>query len=270
MSKRVGLADGRRMLLDWLLAASVMADSTPSIDRLQEKALKDDLRRQRGSHEFLMTANLRSDALARLRVILDVSKVHLLNDDDSVELIMDAGCSKICTVHSSDFVKGSFVALANPIKMDGIAGLLVSHQKGRVRYEVINDAGGLSVLECEAYLLPDLEFRLFSPQAYLRELSEKKGELKGEYCLKWDGSIFRLENGDTLTIGYHRQTSLPVFRAFTDAMETAKSLASITSSTNVNLTSHQKHLYSWHTRWGHLGFQHCQWIGRWNCWSRWS
>ena len=175
---------------------------------------------------------------------------------------MDTGCSKICTGHSSDFVKGSLVDLPVPIAMDGVAGLLTSTQKGKVCYEVINDAGGLSVLECEAYYLPRLKFRLFSPQVYLRELAEQKGELKGEHCLKWDSSVFRLENGDNLTVGCHHQTTLPVFRAFTDAMKTAHSLAGVTSSSNANLTSHQKHLHGWHTRWGHLGFQHCQWLGR--------
>ena len=239
-----------------------MADSSPNVDLHQDKALKRELRSHRGSHGFLMTANLRSDAIERLRVVLEASKVHLLHDDDYFELIMDTGCSKICTGHVSDFVKGSLVDLPVPITMDGIAGLLMSHQKGTVRYEVINDVGGLSVLECEAYYLPNLKFRLFSPQVYLREIAEEKGELKGEYCLKWDSSVFRLENGDNLTIGYHHQTALPVFRAFTNAMKTAQSLAAITSSSNSNLTSHQKHLYSWHTRWGHLGFQHCQWLGR--------
>jgi hypothetical protein len=45
-------------------------------------------------------------------------------------------------------------------------------------------------------------------------------------------------------------------------MQTALSLSSITDASNANLTTHQKVLFGWHTRWGHLGFQHCQWIGR--------
>jgi hypothetical protein len=262
LPKRSKLSPGRRILRLGLLAAISMADSIPNIELLQDKSLKHDLRRHRGSHGYLMTANLRTDAIERLRVVLEASKVHLLHDDDYFELIMDTGCSKICTGHVSDFVKGSLVDLPDPIRMDGIAGLLMSHQKGKVRYEVINDVGGLSVLECEAYYLPNLKFRLFSPQVYLRQRAESQGELKGDYCLKWDSSVLRLENGDNLTIGYHHQTALPVFRAFTNAMKTAQSLSAITSSSNSNLTSHQKHLYSWHTRWGHLGFQHCQWLGR--------
>jgi hypothetical protein len=99
--------------------------------------------------------------------------------------------------------------------------------------------GGLSILECEAYYLPALKFRLFSPQVFLREHRERKGE----YHLKWDESRLDLENGDKITIGYHQQTALPVLHAFSNAMKTAKSLASITSNSNENLTLHQNNLF---------------------------
>jgi hypothetical protein len=59
-------------------------------------------------------------------VILEASKVHLLRNDDYFELIMDTGCSKICTGHEADFIPGSLVALDTPKSMDGIAGMLTS------------------------------------------------------------------------------------------------------------------------------------------------
>jgi hypothetical protein len=136
--------------------------------------------------------------------------------------------------------------------------MLTSYKKGCVRYEVINDSGGISVLSCEAYYLPTLKFCLFSPQVILQEPKEKNGE----YRFRWDGSLLELQNGDKITIGYHQQTALPVIRAFSNAIKMAKLLSSVTSALNENLTSHQKHLFSWHTRWGHLGFFHCQWLGR--------
>jgi hypothetical protein len=258
LPKRSKLAPGRRLLRLGLLAAIAMADSVPNADLVTDKDLKRSLRSHRGSHGYLMTANLKDASLERLRVILEASKVHLLRNDDYFELIMDTGCSKICTGHETDFIPGSLVDLAEPMSMDRIAGMLTSFKKGRVRYEVINDNGGLSVLECEAYYLPALKFRLFSPQVFPQERNERGGE----YRLKWDGSRLDLENGDKITIGYHQQTALPVLRAFSNAMKTAQSLVSITSDSNDNLTSHQKNLFGWHTRWGHLGFQHCQWLGR--------
>ena len=47
-------------------------------------------------------------------------------------------------------------------------------------------------------------------------------------------------------------------------MKTAKSLAleGLTDSGNNNLTSLQKLLLLWHTKWGHLTFQRTQWLGR--------
>ena len=35
------------------------------------------------------------------------------------------------------------------MSMDGITGILVATQKIRMRYDVINDAGGLFIIECE-------------------------------------------------------------------------------------------------------------------------
>jgi hypothetical protein len=258
LPKRTKLAPGRHILCLGLLAAVAMADSIPSIDLQAKKHFKKSVRSSRGRHGFLMTANLKDATIEQLRVVLEASKVHLLQNDDYFELIMDSGCSKICTGHDADFVPGSLVDLHEPMCMDGIAGMLTSHKKGRVRYEVINDSGGLSILECEAYYLPALKFRLFSPQVFLQEPQEQGGE----YQLRWDRSVLELQNGDKITIGYHRQTALPVLRAFSNSMNTAKSLASITSDSNINLTSSQYTLYGWHTRWGHLGFQHCQWLGR--------
>ena len=113
------------------------------------------------------------------------------------------------------------------------------------------------MLQCKGYYLPDLKIRLFSPQTFLQE------HKTGRYSLEWDKSIFELHNGDTITIGYQRQTSLPILRGFNEAMKTAKSLALsvLADDSNQNLTSHHKRLFTWHTRWGHLGVQHAQCIG---------
>ena len=54
------------------------------------------------------------------------------------------------------------------MNMDVIAGLLVSTQKGRIQYEVINNYGGLSILLFEGYFLPYLKVRLFSPQVFIQ------------------------------------------------------------------------------------------------------
>jgi hypothetical protein len=111
---------------------------------------------------------------------------------------MDSGCSKPVSPCKDDFVHGSLVDLDIPFAMDGIAGQLVAHQKGRLRYEILNNAGGVSILECEGYLLPGLKVRLFSPQLLLHE------HQAGQYVLEWNQSYLELPNGDRATIAYHR------------------------------------------------------------------
>ena len=88
--------------------------------------------------------------------------------------------------------------------LEDIARQFLAKQKETIQYEVINNQGGISVLQCEGYYLSDLNIRLFSPQTFLQE------HKTGRYSLKWDKSIFELPNGDTVTIGYQRQTSLPI------------------------------------------------------------
>jgi hypothetical protein len=169
------------------------------------KALKSDLHKYRGASGFVTrTSAIQPPALSRLWTVLESSLCHLLTNDDNFELIMDSGCSKSVSPCATDFVPGSLNDLETPLSMDGITGQLVAHQKGRLQYEVLNDAGGITVLECDGYHLPELKIWLFSSQILL---AEQQG---GKYVLEWDTSYLVLANGNCITIGYHRQTSLPV------------------------------------------------------------
>ena len=132
-----------------------------------------------------MIGNLKSAAIIKLRVVHESSKIHLLKSNDYFELIVNTGWSKVVTPHLIDFVSWSLTKLDEPMAMDGIVGILVATQKGRVRYEVINDAGGLSILECEVYFLPDIKVLLFRPQVFTQELQERGGT----YTITWDGCI---------------------------------------------------------------------------------
>jgi hypothetical protein len=118
---------------------------------------------------------------------------------------MDSGCFKSVSPCASDFVPGSLVNLPVPLAMDGIAGQLIAHQQGRLQYKVLNDAGGVTILECNGFHLPDLKIRLFSPQAMLAENKIEKNKI-GKYVLEWNKSCLELGNGDIITIGYHQQT----------------------------------------------------------------
>ena len=252
-----GKAPAKRLLQLGLLAAISASETIPELSLATTRALKKDLRKYRTSCGFMTkTHKLKPDELTRLRHVLETSKTSLITPDDYFELILDSGCSKIVTPHLSDFVPGSLSPLETPLSMDGIAGRLVSHQKGRVRYELLNDTGAVSILECEAYHLPDLKFRLFSPQTYF---SEHQG---GSLTLEWDKSRLVLPNGDVITIGYHAHSALPLLRGFHSVDRTSRALALEDVDHRPNLTSLQQQLATWHAKWGHRGWQHCQWIGR--------
>ena len=100
--------------------------------------------------------------------------------------------------------------------MDVIKGILVATQKGWVRYEVIIDAGGFSILECEGYFLTDIKVRLSIQQVYIQEI-QKCGRT---HTLIWDGFVLIFKNGYCIFVGYHCQTALTVLQAFPDAVKT--------------------------------------------------
>ena len=156
----------------------------------------------------------------------------------------------------ADFVPGSLTILDELISMDGISGLLVDTQRGRVKYEVINNGGGMYILECEGYLLMDLMAILFSPQVFVQEPHQRGGT----YTLTWYGFVLILKNSDLIPIGYHCQNSLPVLCSFSNTMMTEKLLVCVTYNNNINCSSHEKNIFSWYTRWGSLGLQHFQFI----------
>jgi hypothetical protein len=187
-----GQPPSKRLLHLGLLAALSVSKAVPTLLGLQSnKQLRRDLQKYRGASGFVIcTAAIQSSALSRLRTVLEALQCHLLTKDDTFELIMDSGCSKSVSPCISDFVPGSLVDLSTPLAMDGIAGQLIAHQKGRLQYEVLNDAGGITVLECDGYHLPELKIRLFSPQVLL---GEHQG---GQYILEWDKSYLLHPNGD--------------------------------------------------------------------------
>jgi hypothetical protein len=92
-----------------------------------------------------------------LRTVLESSSCSLLANNNSFELIMDSGCSKPVSPCKANFVPGSLIDLDVRLTMDEMAGQLVAHRKGRLRYKILNNAGGVFILKYEGYLLPGLK-----------------------------------------------------------------------------------------------------------------
>ena len=249
----------RRLLALALLVAIAASDTVPYIDLKSERYLKNYLRSHWNAGGFLVIDRLNPGDLYYICAVVEAGECHLIKKDDNFKLIFDYGCSKTVSPCKIDFIAGSLMDLVTPLSMEGIAGKLIVKQKGTIQYEVINNAGELSVLDTKGYYLPGLQLRLFRPQAYL---NEHQG---GQYTLDWDKSYLQLKIGEKITISYHSRTYLLILQGFTNAMKTAKSLAlkGLTDSGNDNLTLLQNILLLWHTKWIHLGFQCTQCLGRW-------
>ena len=140
-----------------LLAAIARSDGTPELSLASNQALKRELRKHRGPSGFLMNGAIKPVEISRLKTVLQASQCNLLLQDDHLKLIIDSGCSNIVSPSLSDFIPGSLKNLPIPLAMEGISGQLLAKQKLTIRYKVINDQGGIYVLQCEVYYLPDLK-----------------------------------------------------------------------------------------------------------------
>ncbi len=214
---------------------------------------------------FLDTTKVKKKDLGKLRGVLEyTSLAGFINPDDHFEVIVDTGCTVTSTPNKSDFVRGSLTTLDSPVIMEGVGGDLEVQQKGIVKWEVINDAGEISVLEFQAYYMPEIQVRLFSPQDWMNQNQDDKSEFR----VKRRECKLALADGNTITFGMHQQTFLPVMSCFHDALGTAKSMALTNPTkdpldlTNKNLTGNQKMLKKGHDKLGHIGMQRVQWFGR--------
>ena len=120
----------------------------------------------------MMTGEINTIDLTHLRKVLEDLPKGLLAYDNGYEVILDTRCTKTGTGHHKDFIARTLRKLDPLIAMSGITGSLPIEEEGVMRFEVIDDKGELQVIEAEAYLIPGLQCRLFSPQAYFKQLSQ--------------------------------------------------------------------------------------------------
>ena len=234
---------------------------------LSEQRTMRNILRPYKKHGLLMTGKIRDDVRLRLRKILADEPVGLLSRGAEFELIIDTGCTKTGTAFAQDFIPGTLQDLPHPIRIDGIAGGLPITQQGQVRYELIDDKGSIQEIIADAYLIPGLGCRLFSPQSYFRQQFHTglDPHANGHLHVNHDTSVLVLANKSKVTIHYDTMTHLPRLPAYSNALTSANALAivgCVTDETNQNLTVQQKILLKWHFRLGHLGFNTVQWLGR--------
>jgi hypothetical protein len=143
---------------------------------------------------------------------------------------------------------------------------LVVRQRGRVKYELLTDAGDVHVLKTTAYYMPELPCRLFSPQAHFQELftSGQDPRERSGLVIKHNHGVITWADDMTTTSEFCENTYLPRLHVFRNALDSAKALAlkgCVTDKVNQNLTQIQKLALRLHFRLGHIAFQHIQWLG---------
>ena len=239
----------------------------PDISLSSGKTLCKSLRKYK-RHGMLMTCKLPEATRLQVLDALQSLPNQLIQKGDVIPLIMDTGASRTVTGMKDDFLPGTLHDLATPLVLGGVEGKLVAEQAGTVRYEMLDDAGELVVVECEAIYSPTLCCRLFSPQTFHREFYAR-GAGESEFATRHNRALFRIPKVDgkgthTITVPYDKSTHLPIIEGFKNATAVAESLAMscVTDALNQNLTSLQKVMLQWHYKIGHIGFQHLQWIGR--------
>jgi hypothetical protein len=178
---------------------------------------------------------------------------------DALPIIVDSGCTTASSFDPLDF-EGPIIPMTS--RMQGIGATVDIKGRGTIKWTIIADDGGSRIIRTPGYYVPDMQIRLLSPQAYMRDPTSTCTSFNIEphaATLSWNGGRH------TLTIPYDDATGLPFLRAYRDPAKSAEAVAaqfSVTDALNQNLGHGQKDLLKWHTRLGHLGFAWIKWLAR--------
>jgi hypothetical protein len=197
-----------------LNAAVTMARNQPRITLSTDKDLRYRLRPFR-KHGLLLMATIKDEVQLKLRKHLADEPRGLISQTGDFDLIVDTGCTKTGTGFQTDFIPGTLQNLPSPIQMDGIAGGMHIAQEGQVKYEIVDDTGKVQEIIVDAYLIPQLRCRLFSPQAYFQQ-QFRSGHNPDEVCsmvVKHDKTVVTLANDSKIAAHYDKQTFLPRIHA---------------------------------------------------------
>ena len=243
-----------------LLAALSKAAVIPEIALGSDLRLRKQLRPFRQGNGCLNTCQLSGNEhlLGRLNACLEhaANTNALIDQNQMFTIIVDTGCSITTTPCKEDFVE--MWDLDTPVTLQGVAGDKQVTQGGIVRHELLTTEGNVAVIHTLAHHNPDMNFRLFSPQAFFKENKSQN------HCLKVTHDKACLEIHDTGTVEFQidHSTFMPLMPAFHSATKAADALLNANSLEADNMTAVQQLLHQWHCKLGHLGFKRVQWLGR--------
>ena len=170
-------------------------------------------------------------------------------------IILDSGATFAITPHLEDFIPGTYVPINSTVK--GLTSTTPIIGKGTIRWQFKDIHGIPATLKAFAHHIPLAEVRLFSPQHFLQ------CEGGGEYLISKDTTFLTLKDGMRLEVPYHPSNGLPtVLHSPRPSCHLAPSshdvFLSVLDDANQNLSSPQKELLFFHSRFGHINFRSLQ------------
>jgi hypothetical protein len=183
-------------------------------------------------------------------------------------IVIDTGASVSLTPNHSDFVGP--IRETDISEMQGLSSTSKVAGKGKVKWTVRDLFGRTKTIFTEAYYVPDVTIRLFSPQVYFR--TNDRGELKVNKA----GAFLHFDAGDSpLEFPFQPNNILMMLPgieqiqaglSFEDVfyLQDTKSTTdliqqiSVADEQNQNLTAAEKELLLRHFRLGHANFQWIQ------------
>ncbi len=180
----------------------------------------------------------------------------LIDQNQMFTIIVDTGCSITITPCKEDFVE--MWTSDTLVTLQGVAGNKQVTQGGTVRHELLTTEGNMAVIHTLAHHNPDMNFGLFSPQAFFKEIKSEN------HCLRvtHDKACLGLQNSGTVEFQIDHSTFMPLMLAFHSATKAAEALLNANSLEADNMMAVQQLLHQWHCKLGHLGFKRVQWLGR--------
>ena len=172
-------------------------------------------------------------------------------------VIFDSGASKAISGFKEDFVKGIKGAPAG-MTLGGMADGMAIAGEGLVQWTFFDGKHNLTLM-IRCFYVPKAKVRILSPQC----LFDKRNGNGGTYVIGEPGiddSVLKFDSAPPLCITYDEATNLPVGIAKNQDTLSPQCNMSIMSEENQNLTPSQRLLLHWHYRFGHRGFQLCQFI----------
>ena len=155
------------------MASTIANEQIPTF-ALGSTPLRRHLSKYADKNGYLQTQKLTGADMDLLRQVLAEEPRGLLTEDDSTTLIFDSGATITTTYDEADFKPGSLEYFKDgeiqPVQ--GIAGSLPIKGRGTMSLQVIDNKGELVDIETTAYYVPDLQTKLFSPQAYFVERND--------------------------------------------------------------------------------------------------